>query len=413
VMLETVHEYAGEKLEESGELEELRRRHARYFLALAEEAEPELKGPRQYEWVKRLEAEHDNMRAALSWLLEGGEIELGLRLAGALRRFWHVRGYFDEGRRWLEQALAKDSRASVSSRAKALDAVGGLAHDQGDVARAKSAAQEGLELGARADTESGRVASFKRTLGITAEREGDYERATELYEKSLALYRETEDKWSITTSLISLGNVWVAREEHELAKELYREALVLSRESGDPEQYATGLTNLGYEHLLEGDHEQATALNEEAARLYRDRGSRGGLVYALDNLAWAALVRGDHGRARVLHEETLALCRELGDKLIGSESLEGLACAAAARGEAERSARLFGAAATLGYQQAPAERALREPYLAEARSLLEEAAWKTAWSEGQAMTFEEAVSYALEEEADSDTTDSSEVWRKE
>ena len=294
VMLETVHEYTREKLEESGEAAELRRRHAEYFLALAEEAEPELKGPRQYEWVERLEAEHDNMRAAFSWLLEVGDIELGLRLAGALRRFWHVRGYFDEGRKRLEQALAKDGRASVSARAKALDAVGGLAHDQGDIDRAEAAAREGLELSARADTENGRVASFKRTLGITAEREGDYERATELHEESLALYRETEDKWSIAASLISLGNVLVARDEHERAKELYREALILSRESGDPEQYATGLTNLGYEHLLEGDHEQATALNEEAARLYRERGSRGGLVYALDNLAWAALVRGDH-----------------------------------------------------------------------------------------------------------------------
>jgi predicted ATPase/class 3 adenylate cyclase len=406
VMLETVHEYAREKLEESGEAEELRRLHARYFLALAEEAEPELKGPRQYEWLERLEAEHDNIRAALSWVLEEGEIELGLRLAGALRRFWHVRGYFDEGRRWLEQALTKDSRASASSRAKALDAVGGLAHDQGDIDRAEAAAQEGLKLSARADTESGRVASFRRTLGISAEREGDYERATELYEESLALYREAEDTWGIAASLLSLANVLVAREEHERAKELYREALILSRESGDPDQFATGLANLGYEHLLEGDHEQATVLNEEAARLYRDRGSRGGLVYALDNLAWAALERGDHERARVLHEETLALCRELGDKLIGSESLEGLACAAAARGEAERSARLFGTARSLGYQQAPAERALREPYLAEARSLLEEAAWKAALAEGQAMTFEEAVFYALAGEAGSDTPDS-------
>ena len=126
-------------------------------------------------------------------------------------------------------------------------------------------------------------------------------------------------------------------------------------------------------------------------------------MYALDNLAWAALVRGDHERARALHEETLALCQELGDKLIGSESLEGLACAAAARGEAERSARLFGTARSLGYQQAPAERSLREPYLAAARSRLEEAAWKAALAEGQAMTFEEAVSYALEGEAGSDT----------
>ena len=397
VMLETVHEYATEKLEESGEAEELRTRHAQYFLALAEEAEPELKGPRQFEWIERLEAEHDNMRAAFSWLFEVGDIELGLRLAGALRRFWHVRGYFDEGRRRLEQALAKNSRTSAAARAKALDAVGGLAHDQGDIARAAAAAREGLKLSARADTESRRVASFKRTLGITAEREGDYERATELHEESLALYRETEDKWSIAASLISLGNVLVARDEHERAKELYREALILSRESGDPDQYATGLANLGYEHLLEGDHEQATALNEEAARLYRDRGSRGGLVYALDNLAWAALVRGDHERARALHEETLALCRELGDKLIGSESLEGLACAAATRGEDERSARLFGTASALGYQQAPAESALREPYLADARSRLGETAWNAAWAEGQAMTFEEGVSYALGE----------------
>jgi predicted ATPase/class 3 adenylate cyclase len=407
VMLETVHEYAREKLEESGEAEELRRLHARYFLALALEAEPELKGARQYEWLERLEAEHDNMRAALSWLLEDGDVEPGLRLAGALRRFWHVRGYFDEGRRWLEHALAKDSRASASARAKALDAVGGLAHDQGDIDRAEAAAQEGLELSAKADIESGRVASFRRTLGITAEREGDYERATKLHGQSLALYREAEDRWGIAASLLSLGNVLVVREEHERAKELYHEALILSRESGDPDQFATGLANLGYEHLLEGDHEQATALNEEAARLYRDRGSRGGLVYALDNLAWAALVRGDHKRARVLHKETLALCRELGDKLIGSESLEGLACAAAARGEAERSARLFGTASTLGYQQAPAERVLREPYLAAARSRLDEAVWKAAWEEGQAMTFEEAVSYALEGEACSDTPDSS------
>jgi non-specific serine/threonine protein kinase len=120
-------------------------------------------------------------------------------------------------------------------------------------------------------------------------------------------------------------------------------------------------------------------------------------VYALDNLAWAALVRGDHERARALHEETLALCRELGDKLIGSESLEGLACAAAARGEDERSARLFGTASALGYQQAPAESALREPYLADARSRLGETAWNAAWAEGQAMTFEEGVSYALGE----------------
>jgi tetratricopeptide (TPR) repeat protein len=409
VMLETVHEYARERLEQSGEAEATKRAHAEYFLALAEEAEPELKGTRQCEWLEHLNAEHDNMRAAFYWMLEDGDVELGLRLAGALRRFWHVRGHFDEGRRWLEQALAKDSRTSASARAKALDAIGTLAHDQGDIDRAEEVAREGLKLSAGADAESGRVASFRRTLGITAERQGDYERATKLYEESLALYREVEDRGGIASILLSLGNVFVVREEHERAKQLYRESLMVSRESGDPEQFATGLANLGYEHLLEGDHERATALNEEAAGLYRDRGSRGGLVYALDNLAWAALVRGDHERARALHEETLALCRELGDRLIGSESMEGLACAAAARGEAERSARLFGAAEALGYQQAPAERALREPYLAAARSMLEKAAWEAAWAEGRAMTFEEAVAYALEKAANADRPASGKV----
>jgi predicted ATPase len=155
VMLETIHEFAREKLEQSGEAQELRRLHAEYFLTLAEEGEPELKGPRQHEWLERLEAEHDNLRTAFFSLLEGEDLELGLRLAGALRRFWHVRGYLDEGRRWLEQALAKDSWASASARAKALDAVGGLAHDQGDIHGAEAAAQEGLKLSAQAEIESG------------------------------------------------------------------------------------------------------------------------------------------------------------------------------------------------------------------------------------------------------------------
>jgi hypothetical protein len=130
-----------------------------------------------------------------------------------------------------------------------------------------------------------------------------------------------------------------------------------------------------------------------------EAGYRGGLKYALDNLGWAALVREDHERAKALHEENLVLCKEIGDKDIGSESLEGLACYAASGAEVQRAARLFGVAQALreavGYQQSPKERSLREPYLAVARSRLGEAAWETAFAEGQAMSFEEAVEYAL------------------
>src|SRR5829696_699880 len=120
-MLEPIRQYAREKLEEGGEGEEARRRHATFFLALAEEAEPRLRGPEDVEWLERLETEHDNMRAALSWALERGEVELRLRLAGALGWFWEAHGHYSEGRRWLEEALAKDDRASVAARVKALE----------------------------------------------------------------------------------------------------------------------------------------------------------------------------------------------------------------------------------------------------------------------------------------------------
>ena len=177
VMLEIVHEYAREKLEESGEAEEARRRHAEFFLGLAEETETEMRGPEQATWLDRLEAEHDNLRGALSWALERGGPELGLHLAVAFWWFWEARGYFDEGRRWLEQALAKGSRAS-SARAKALDGVGWLAFNLGDIDRAVAAAEEGLKLRAQVELEASAAASLLRILGIAAEIRGDYERAT-------------------------------------------------------------------------------------------------------------------------------------------------------------------------------------------------------------------------------------------
>jgi non-specific serine/threonine protein kinase len=190
--------------------------------------------------------------------------------------------------------------------------------------------------------------------------------------------------------------------DHERAKELYEEGLSLSRELGGAETIGVQLLSLGYEFLLEGDHERATALNEEAAALLRNRGYRTGLEIALVNLGWAALVRGDHNRAAEHLKESVVLSKELGDRSTAVESLEGLACAVGARGEAERAARLFGAAQGLyeaeGYYREPRELALREPYLADARSRLDGALWGTKLEEGRAMTLEEAIQYALSEE---------------
>jgi predicted ATPase/class 3 adenylate cyclase len=399
VMLETIHEYARERLEENGEAEEVRRLHAEYFLALAEEAEPELWGSEDTAWIGRLEAEHDNMRVALSWALGGADVELSLHLAGALGEFWHARGYYEEGKRWLEGALAKGGRAPAAAYVKALDALGWLAIERGDMKGVEAAAEEGLELGTQEGIESTRKASFLRMLGATARIRGDHERAKELYEESLAFSREAGDRWGIANALVSLGWAAVVQGDHERGKGLYEEGLVLSRELGSAQPLGDLLIALGYEYLLEGDYERATALNEEAAALLRTRGHRGVLQYALDNLGWAALLRGDHERARKLHEESLVLSRELGNRVIAAESLEGLACTAGARGEAERAAKLFGAAEALreavGYWQEPRERELREPYLRAVRSQIDEASWESVFAEGQAMTFEEAAEYAL------------------
>jgi predicted ATPase/class 3 adenylate cyclase len=400
VMLETIHEFANAMLEGSGEAEAVRRVHAEYFLALAEEAEPMLWGAEDAAWLERLEQEHDNMRAALSWAIEHEEGELALRVGGALRWFWYMEGYYSEGRRWLEVALGKEGPASAEARIKALAGVGFLAVDQGDLDRAEAAADEGLELSTQAGSSSLGTADFKNILGELARLRGEHQRAARLVQDSLALHQEAGDKPGIAWSLGNLANVAGDRGDHERAKQLYEEGLALSRRLGSAELLGAYLISLGSESLLEGEPERAIALNEEAAELFRKRGRRGGLQHILDNLGRATLLRGDYERAETLHKESLRVSQDLGDKLVASDSVEGLACTAGAQGEAERSAILFGAAEGLreaeGYQQAPRDRSLREPYLAAAHAQIGEATWSAAWEKGRSMEFEDAVVYALE-----------------
>jgi predicted ATPase/DNA-binding SARP family transcriptional activator/DNA-binding CsgD family transcriptional regulator/Tfp pilus assembly protein PilF len=402
-MLEPVRQYALEKLEERRASEEVHYRHGTFFLALAEAAEPELAGPRQDSWVKRLEEDYDNLRAALSWSLGCTEPELGLRLAGALRWFWEGDGHYDEGRNWLEQALVKDTRESAAARAKALDGAGWLAFGQGDTDRAEEAAEEGLGLSTETRTEPDVASSLRNMLGNLARTRGDYERATKLFEKSLELDRVAGDKWAIAWSLSGLASVSSDLGDHKRAVELYEESMALSRRWGYAGQLADNLVNLGWEYLLRGDHERARVLNEEVLALQREHGRRGDNLYALTNLGWAALLRGDYERAEAYLIESLYLCRELGVKLIAAENIDSLACVASVSGEARRAARLFGAARALheavGYHHTPAERAIREPYSVTVRSRLDQAVWETAFAEGQQMTLEEAVEYALSEEA--------------
>ncbi len=403
MMLETIREFALEKFEDSSDAEAIKRAHVEYFLALAEQAEPKLWGPEDAACLDRLTREHDNMRAALSRALEFESAEPALRLAGALRWFWNMGGYYGEGRTWLEAALAKEGWDSAPARVKVLEGLGWLANQQGDLDRAEATAEEGLKLSAEAGLGKVVAADFQNVLGYAATRRGEYERAAELLEEGLALHREAGDTRGVAWSLGNLANVSSNRGNYERAKDLYEEGLALSRDLGGAELLGAYLISLGDEYLLEGNLARATELNEEAAQLYRKRGRRGLLQIALDNLGWAALIRGDLQKAEALHEESLVLCRELGDKLTGLESIEGLSCVAGAGGAAERAARLLGAAEALreaaGYQQATRTRALREPYVTAARARTDEKAWTTVWEEGRSMTFEEAIAYALEKGA--------------
>jgi predicted ATPase/DNA-binding SARP family transcriptional activator/DNA-binding NarL/FixJ family response regulator len=416
-MLEPIRQYARERLEESEEAEAIQRRHAEFFLALAEEAEPEVEGPQQAAWLERLEAEHDNLRAALSWSLERGEeAELGLRVAGALGQFWYLRGYLGEGRRWLEEALAKSSPASTAARANALHRLSFLAYLQGDLDRAQEASEEGLKLeGVEqfwniADRRSA-AAGLRLMLGIVASVRGDSERAIQLYEKSLALSRKVGDKRGIADNLLLLGIEMRSWGNFEKARDLLEEGMVVAREVGDPELLAAFLNQLCDTFVLQGDLERATVVGEKAVAICREQNHRILLSDALCNLGWAALLRGDPGRATTLYAESLELKRELGEnpllvKLTVAlpETLDGLACVAVARGETERAVRLFGATRALHKQVrdhltlAREYAALREPYLAATRSQLSEEAWETAFAEGRAMGFEETVEYALSDE---------------
>jgi tetratricopeptide (TPR) repeat protein len=405
VMLETVHEFAREKLKESAEAEEINRAHAQYFLTLAEEANPELKGANQLEWLERLEAEHDNMRAALTWALKRKEVEVALRLGGALWWFWSMRGYHSEGRRWLEEALAMDGRVSPEVRAMALAGVGELAFDQGDLDRAKEACQEGLELLEHEEGREAREAKLNLLvwLGFVAWVREEYERAKQLFEEGLALSRERSDTWWLATFLLYVAIVPHYLGDYERATELTEESMDLFREQGDKLSLAYCLNNLAMMVYSQGDLGRAAQLTEEAVALFRELGARGDVALGLYNLGWIALLQDDLGRAADIYKESLTLAWDTGMNHIVQGDLEGFACLAAVRGETERAARLWGAVQTLhetkGIPRDTDFLAEADARISAVRSGMGEEAWEEAWRKGRAMTLDEAVSYALEEEA--------------
>jgi predicted ATPase/DNA-binding SARP family transcriptional activator/DNA-binding CsgD family transcriptional regulator len=409
-MLEPIRQYAWEKLRENADADEVLNQHAVYFLALAEEAETKLAGPQQGLWVEQLEGEHDNLREALSWVLERGQAGLALRLGTALWRFWYNRGYISEGIRWMERVLSGSDLAQAPARAKALEGLGWLLQLQGDFARASATYEEMLRL-SRGLGDKGNLATALNSLGTLATYQGDHERARALLEENLSVLRELEKEGNSATTLkrfhvLNLLGILAINQEGDYARgtTLWEESLALVREAEDTYLIGIMLSNLGHAVLLQGDYERATALCEESLAFAHDLGSTGVefAPSAFINLGLAALGLGEHEQAMASFIKALHMSQNVGMKPQVVESLEGMAGLAGALGEATRAAHLWGAAQAereiSGIALSPGERALHEPYLDAARSRIGEAAWKAELAKGQAMSLDQAVEYTLSEE---------------
>jgi predicted ATPase/DNA-binding SARP family transcriptional activator/DNA-binding CsgD family transcriptional regulator len=406
-MLQPIRQYAREKLRESGEESEVKNLHAAFFLALAEEAEPELTGAHQKLWVERLDREHDNLRDALSWVLERGEAETGLRFGGSLWRFWFEKGYLSEGRRWMEKVLANGTSAASPVRVKTLEGMADLAQWQGHIEQAKATYEEMLTL-SRVLGDKGSTATALNSLGTLAMLQGESVRAKELLEENMAVLRELEEARDADTTikryhvLALLGNL-ALHEEGDLARAttLWEESLALARAVEDVFRIRVILTCLAFAELLRGENERAMALCKETLALTREHGNAGVELVpeALVNLGLAELGKGDHERARASFEEALAMSQNLEITPSIFTTLEGMASLAGAREEDVRMAHLWGAVEAAreaaGIALSRVERTLHEPYLAAASSRLGEAAWEEALAEGRAMSLDRAAEYAL------------------
>jgi len=359
-LLETVRQYGMEKLRASGEETVLGVRHLGWYLALAEQAEPYPWGAAEAVWLKRLESEQDNLRAALQWSIKNGEAEESLRLAVALGWFWYVRARLHEGRHWLEQALNASEGAALSSRAYALNAAGALAALQGDYERATVLLQESISLDCESRC-SALAAWGLQELGLVSLFEGRYMGAEQLLTESMSLFRELSDQAGMASVLLYQGLAACYQGDHGRAAALLRESLPSLRESGDAVAVARALHGLGMVARHQEDLDKGQALFEEALQVAWERGAR----------------------------------------LEIAQSLEGLAGVAMAQGQPHRAARLFGAAEALrqdiGAELPSGIRVDRDGDVAAMRIQLDEKTFTAAWAAGRAMTLEQAVAYAFAE----------------
>jgi tetratricopeptide (TPR) repeat protein len=445
-MLETIRQYASERLLEAGEGEQVRKRHFEFFLQLAEQAEPYVRGPQLPAYLNQLEAEHDNMRAALEWSLAQAEDgEASLRLAGALFAFWDQRGYVSEGRAWLARTLTNPAAPSAgAARAKALYGAGCLAGAEGDNTTARTLLEESVNLW-RALGSAG-LTGLAHTLSILGQimrhLAGDLATSRVLINEAIILFREQDERWGLAWALsymgmtlrdqedfalaysfieesVSLwgdlgnqfgladairkrGHIAMRQGNYELAQRAFTDSLAIARNLGSREKVGEMLLQLGQATLCLEDRIQAKAYFQEGFALFRESGNKSWFIDCFYYLGLLAGFEGDSQQARIFLEQVLLQSRQGGPIWQRANALMGLAGVAAADGQARRAARLLGAADTqieagASYWDAAESRYI-ERAMSSAVAQLGDAEFAAARVEGRAMTFEQAASYALETE---------------
>jgi predicted ATPase/class 3 adenylate cyclase/Tfp pilus assembly protein PilF len=388
--LESIRQYARDRLLESGEAGDTLRRHRDWYMALVAQAEPTFfRGAESAEWLGRLEREHDNLRAALQWSLdEPDEQRAGLRLAAGLWRFWEIRGHLSEGRGWLERFLEATSGEVSSLQADAYTGAGILAFMLGDHAGASALHERSLALHRQVGDPAG-MAMAANNLGNAAALSGDYSTARRLYEPGLAWSRERGDLRVMAFALVNMAEAVALDGEPELARSQYEEGLAAFREAGDRWGEAFALDSLGVMLGRQGEHATAAGLHEDAIAISRSIGDERGVARAVAHLGEVAARRGDLDRARTLYVDSLEIRRRLGDMPGTASAMEKLAALVTAK-DPHGAAVLLGAAERVrDLIRAPVPRAVREEYercREEVRGLLGDAPFDEARAEGRRLS---------------------------
>lgn len=342
-LLETVREYTLTRLAENGEEQTIRQRHAEYYLALAEEADPNLRTAAQGTWLDRLDMAGGNLRAALTWFIEQtAQADSGLRLAGALGWYWTIRGTLSESRDWLTKALQMGGEAPPALRANVLSRAGSLAWYQGDLTVARSLFEESIALCKEVGvSQRGDLSLALAGLGMVASWQADHDTAQAAGDEAVAIASQVEDKWFLALALNPVAEACMIRRDYALARSRFEESLALFCEVGDKWGIGTPLMNLGYLDSLLGNYDGACARLEESIAMHSQIGERWMRSVSLTILAQVVQQQGDLRQAAALYHESLDLFQKMGLESNIADVLRNLAQMALAQGHDQMAARLY------------------------------------------------------------------------